>query len=456
MSNSNDANIWTKDPDAAFREASDRVAALGKTLLTSHVLDLSDLRALERLPTMNGAEDLQSLTLDNTRIVDLGPIRGAPKLSNLSFRRTPVSDITQLAELALLEKVDASHSNVEDLASLASCKKLSSIDLWDTKVSSIESLAQLQELESLTLWDTTVSDLSPITGLPKLKWLDLENTSVTDANPIVSLPVLDVLYISGTKFADYLWLSKLHELVGLGISRTKISGLDMISELTKLEWIIAAKCNIGDLSTLSHLTNLKRLEINGNPVSDISPIRLLVNLNLLDISDTHVANLLPLARNLGLLNELQKNPMRRGLQFANCPVGDLTLREFSKLKNPERTIGTLNYIRDKVCLPPVDGSNLDSKIGSNLAANASVEDLIGSLAQDRHGARPVRIADQFVFAPSGDLADEAVVDESIAIQLHGETIRKLPALSRVQTHKVHHTMAATRHTDARKFLANLS
>jgi hypothetical protein len=32
----------------------------------------------------------------------------------------------------------------------------------------------------------------------------------------------------------------------------------------------------------------------------------------------------------------------------------------------------------------------------------------------------------------------------------------MPGTTRVQTHKIHHTIAATRQTEARKFLASLS
>ena len=48
-----------------------------------------------------------------------------------------------------------------------------------------------------------------------------------------------------------------------------------------------------------------------------------------------------------MIEGAKRDPHFEGLSFADCPLADKTLLAFAKLENPERTIKTIEYLREK-------------------------------------------------------------------------------------------------------------
>jgi Leucine-rich repeat (LRR) protein len=114
---------------------------------------------------------LTTLTLQNTGVKDLSPLKGMPlKWLDLAGSRG-VSDISPLRGLPL-EYLNLSGLPVSDLSLLAGRKSLKHLLLDSVPVSDLTPLRGLG-VTHLSIWGTKVTDLGPLKGLP-LKSLRLD------------------------------------------------------------------------------------------------------------------------------------------------------------------------------------------------------------------------------------------------------------------------------------------
>lgn len=195
----------------------------GLAFSTDHVTDVSPVRALTRLQTLNiqgsGWEKgsladlsplkgifLSFLKLDYNKVWNLTPLKGMP-LEYLSLWSWPGSDLTPLKGLPLkvlncgggeqrldltplaglpLESLCVNYTLVSDLAPLKGMP-LTRLEASITKVSDLSPLRGMR-LQMLTLENSKVSDLAPVMGMP-LKYLDINGASVTDLSPLQDLPL---------------------------------------------------------------------------------------------------------------------------------------------------------------------------------------------------------------------------------------------------------------------------
>ncbi|MEM8539464.1 MAG: leucine-rich repeat domain-containing protein [Pseudomonadota bacterium] len=122
-------------------------------------LDLSDLDALRALPHEIGqVTQLEYLSLNNTNITDLRPLRGLENLTRLELGQTPVKDLTPLAELSSLRDLSLHRSWAFDLSPLSNLSNLEDLNLSYTAVQSLEPLVKLRNVEQLTLYSSYAHD----------------------------------------------------------------------------------------------------------------------------------------------------------------------------------------------------------------------------------------------------------------------------------------------------------
>ena len=93
-------------------------------LKTLRVLELDDLPAAHRLPSLDSLRNLVELSITRCPLTDLSPLEGLDRLEELWLRGTPVSDLRPLASLTGLRKLDLRRTEVRDLAPLAGLKQL--------------------------------------------------------------------------------------------------------------------------------------------------------------------------------------------------------------------------------------------------------------------------------------------------------------------------------------------
>lgn len=122
---------------------------------------------------------LEKLTLDGTRVSNLGPLSSMKTLRSLSFPRHPVQDLTPISFLPL-RYLNCENNPIEDL----------------------QPIGRILTMEELICAGTQVDDLSPMASLVQLRHLDCGNTEIKKLNPLEELPALTLLECYNTKVSS--------------------------------------------------------------------------------------------------------------------------------------------------------------------------------------------------------------------------------------------------------------
>jgi Leucine-rich repeat (LRR) protein len=101
----------------------------------------TNIRAVRSLAPLAGLHQLQALTLDNSSVADVAPLRRLP-LVQLHLGKTQVKDLQQLKGHPTLQHLELGGSPVKDIRALLSCHRLVCVNLWNTKVP----VAQVEKL----------------------------------------------------------------------------------------------------------------------------------------------------------------------------------------------------------------------------------------------------------------------------------------------------------------------
>lgn len=214
------------------------------------------------------------------------------------------------------------------------------LDLTDLKALDRlpDGISSLTNLPVLYLSGTKVADLTPLAGLAGLQRLLFSDTRVSDLTPLAGLSNLQLLDFSGTLVTENLKLEVEPGVTLDGLALAQTPGLAPLAGLTRLQDLRFSRTRISDLTPLAGLTGLRILIFEGTRVTDLAPLARLTRLQVLMFDETQVADLTPLA---GLSN-------LQNLHFSYCPnIADPILIELSKQDDPERTIETLRYLRER-------------------------------------------------------------------------------------------------------------
>ena len=243
---------WPESEGA--RVAREGAAVVEADFTQSWVTDASLERASEW-------KSLRKLTLDGTRVTDLG-----------------------LEHLRGLENVREFHCRFCDfvtedgVAHLRGWKKLEYLNLRGTKVTSkvFDHLAQLPALRRLDLSHTEIEDegFEQLSNLERLEWLAiganrLEGTALTLLKQVPTLRHLDVAGIQ--RVDSGIWGVALND-----------ANLARLGELTQLTSLVLNGANISDRG----LDRPERMVAGQNDLRDVSPLLRLKNLERIDVSRT--------------------------------------------------------------------------------------------------------------------------------------------------------------------------
>ena len=171
---------------------------------------------------------------------------------------------------------------------------------------------------------------------------------VTLPPQIASLTALQTLYLDSTQVTDLAPLASLNSLQRLYLDDTQVIDLAPLASLNSLQILCLNSTQVTDLSPLASLNRLQRLDLRGIQVSDLAPLASLNSLQRLTLTGTQVTDLAPV-RGLKALVKGAKQSSHDGLHFANTPAAGSNdaFRSLVELKNPERTIQTLQYLNGK-------------------------------------------------------------------------------------------------------------
>jgi serine/threonine protein kinase/Leucine-rich repeat (LRR) protein len=256
-------------------------AVAGLTLMTDDVADLTPLRALPGLKSLNFSgidrfkcrlsdlstlKDLKltALQCNYTQISDLSPLKGMP-LGALECIRTPVSDLSPLKDMKLTI-LDCRGTQVSDLSPLKGMP-LTSLDCAQTAVFDLSPLKGMP-LTSLNCFETLVSDLSPLKDM-KLTLLSCFSTAVSDLSPLKGMP-LTFLQCNNLRVSDLSPLKGM-PLTTLYCYRLPISDLSPLKGMP-LTYLHCGQTLVSDLSPLKGMP-LTSLDCDWTKVSDLSPLK---------------------------------------------------------------------------------------------------------------------------------------------------------------------------------------
>jgi Leucine-rich repeat (LRR) protein len=223
------------DFDGVVKPTFEKDAVIGLKFSTLQVTDISPVRALTGLQTLDignwpsatrGALTdlfplkgmaLVNLDCSSTRVADLSPLTGM-RLQRLEAANTEASDLTPLQGMPLKHLGLHGSRGVTRLQPLQGMP-LEYLNLTSLPVRDLSLLRDMTSLRDLCLQEMPVSDLTPLQGL-KLRGLALVNSQVSDLSP---LRKMELHYISLTprniiKGLDVLRDMKSLETIGVGYS----------------------------------------------------------------------------------------------------------------------------------------------------------------------------------------------------------------------------------------------
>jgi hypothetical protein len=269
--------------------------------LTIFGVGIADLRPLSRLRTvtrslnivsyggtLDGLEALEavdSLTLDNTTVLTLEPLRNLRQIGGFTgFADTGVlrlnqnHNLTSLSGLgSLVEEVSSIEiSNNGSLTSLVGLNvpgQLQSVSLSGNPLSDVDGLLSLQLVETLLIEESpSLTSLSGLANLQAVVTLSLVNdVSLSE----LTLPVgsIDVLYLDNVGVTSLNGLSNISRIENAVIQRNpnlvdidRLGSLETLAELSVLD-----NPSLVRLPDFVGLTDLQQLHVRGNPLLAAGP-----------------------------------------------------------------------------------------------------------------------------------------------------------------------------------------
>ena len=427
--------------DEALIEAKRRIAAAKQT--GEEQLDLS-ISGLVQIPPLDDLPSVRSLFLLQTEVSDIEQVARLTNLNALTINYGSPIDLSPLSVLSKLEFLDLTGAKISGLSPIADLRHLRTLGLVETRITDLAPLSALSALERLYLSHTWVSDLSPLSGLSRLQRLSISRTKVTSLAALAQMQGLHLLYLKSTAISNFAELADLKAIRSLHLNDTSISNLEPLAKIPSLRFLNLAGTRVVDLTPLAKIDTLRSIIVENTEVEDISPLAGLTALQTLNISATKVSDLTALADLTALVDGAVAFLDRGGLAFSSELLRDESLQALARLRNPERTIKTIEYLRETTLRPhypeprerlsavsrsiaagrkPVFGS--ESEIAARIESAKSVAHLEAELERYRdirssigHNHPPESIFDENLEAPeqttigSADLTslDRIVID----------------------------------------------
>jgi Leucine-rich repeat (LRR) protein len=187
--------------------------------------------------------------------------------------------------LGALESLSIEESSVVDLAPLSDLTGLLVLGVQRSRVNSIAPLQGLVQLQYLNLTGNSLTEIAPLEGLTALQTLDLGSNQIRDTDPIQRLSALQRLNLSNNRI-DHLgegW--RFPALRELALSHNQLTDVGALAGLTSLSALNLSHNRISDVSALAGLTGLAALHLSNNTITTLTGAFAFRWLTRLDLSD---------------------------------------------------------------------------------------------------------------------------------------------------------------------------
>lgn len=294
------------------------------TLRDTRVMRLEPLRELKNLRRLNLSRtnvvdlaplarlsSLRELALDETRVVDLTPIAKLPALSKLRLRKMHIVDWTTLAGFPALVELDVTDNARPDVTGLGLHANLQVAEVPDSLADygPFASMPKLRKLVVRHAWSSFVSTserqkaFEGLAGLTQLRELEVYRSEVTSLAPLARMSNLQELWLDAPEATSLAPLTKLTNLTFLGLAATEVLGDRIQAELASLASLpkLVNLTVYESPSDTSYLRGFSRLEglllsSRGSETLDIGGVAGLPKLELFEVRWGKVERLSPLIR----------------------------------------------------------------------------------------------------------------------------------------------------------------
>jgi hypothetical protein len=193
--------------------------------------DPEDFRPLRYTPRLQSLSSYACHKLD----MDLHPVAGLPDLAELSIQNSRVEDLGPLAGLTQLREITL-EGPVSDLSPLGNLLKLRELSIAGADITDLSPLANLPDLRSVILTGSPVSSAAALLELPKLKGFEVGSVRV----PVDSMAELAAL----PRFATFA-----SQATGLLVQERPTSGIAAIIPSADVVWTRRGASNLFDTVT---------------------------------------------------------------------------------------------------------------------------------------------------------------------------------------------------------------
>lgn len=360
----------------------------------SHLTGLAHLNVysstVSDLSELSGLTALETVWVDSTKTLALGPLTTLPNLDKLGLTLQAGTDAAPLAQLAQLTTlvVDLGKGRTDDFpipasvtdlglhhaSSLAALSPAPSVRTFTVSgsLTSLDGIGELSELTSLVVWGDNyqIASLSPLKKLSELASFTLHSRALSDPSPLAGL----------------------RKLTSLDLAKGRISDLSSLAHLSELTTLTLSDNTLTSLAPLAGLDKLESLDVSGNQLTDLSPVSGHGSLTTLDAADNQLTTL-GASGSLRSLTEayLSHNKLTSIAAMAGAPLTNVTLnfnqlRDLSPLSDAASTVQVSamdNQISDLSPLP--DGATYritDQDLGRLGEATISVPIALGVVGVD--------------------------------------------------------------------------
>jgi hypothetical protein len=221
--------------DGVVEPTFEKDAVISLKLSTLHVMDISPVRALTGLRTLESGNSSR----DRGVLADLSPLKGMA-LERLNCAGTRVSDLSPLKGMKL-KVLLAMNTDVSDLTPLQGMP-LKHLDLHGArKVTNLQPLEGMP-LEYLNLSYLSVRDLSLLADMTSLRQVVLSGMPVSDLTPLQGLRLRE-LAINKSQVSDLSALKGM-ALVSIRLTPRNITrGLNILRDMTSLKTVAVGEAN---------------------------------------------------------------------------------------------------------------------------------------------------------------------------------------------------------------------
>ena len=294
--------------EVSFRDPAVEQAV--RTLLHAgkeQVLFTDDLWQIESFTIPDGAESyddlglllgLKELVIDGMPAEDLSFLPSLDKLTSLKILNTAVSAeaMDTIGRLPALEALTIKNSGVSGIAPLREMTSLISLDLSDNAIRDLDAISQMTNLQTLYLQHNAVTSLDALQSLQQLKTLNVSYNAITSAEALSKCPHLEWLNLSYNKLNN---LDMLHNMSSLKVLHAAFNALQSAAPVTSCVNLVELDLShnqIGDLTGFEALVSLQKFNMSFNHIGALPSWPVDCALAHLDASYNYLDSVAPLER----------------------------------------------------------------------------------------------------------------------------------------------------------------